>query len=162
AIVAASVAGGALALLIAGWRQHAAGGADRGQWVVAATMGILILGSWVRPVVVYRGAESEAFNLDEGFFVILALLVPPLLTLGSSWTEFGRDLPLQLTLAGTGALIGVVAALAIQAQLWALALAVPGLVLERQLISARFAALHDRARMQGLYEVTLAANQRLQ
>ena len=32
---------------------------------------------------VYRGGESEAFNLDEGFFVILALLVPPLVTLGT-------------------------------------------------------------------------------
>ena len=43
----------------------------------------LALGSWVWPVVVYRGGESEAFNMDEGFFVILALLVPPLVTLGT-------------------------------------------------------------------------------
>ena len=46
-------------------------------------MGVLALASWVWPVVVYRGGESEAFNMDEGFFVILALLVPPLLTLGT-------------------------------------------------------------------------------
>ena len=46
-------------------------------------MGVLALGSWLWPVVVYRGGESEAFNIDEGFFVILALLVPPLLTLGT-------------------------------------------------------------------------------
>ena len=44
-------------------------------------MGVLALASWVWPIVVYRGGESEAFNMDEGFFVILALLVPPLLTL---------------------------------------------------------------------------------
>ena len=44
---------------------------------------MLVLGSWVWPVVVFRGGESEAFHLDEGFFVILALLVPPLLTLGT-------------------------------------------------------------------------------
>ena len=37
----------------------------------------------------------------------------------------------------------------------------PGLVVERQLISARFAALYDRARMEGLYEVTLEANRGL-
>jgi hypothetical protein len=52
-------------------------------------------------------------------------------------------------------------ALAIEAGLWALALIIPGLVLERQLISARFAALHDRSRMKGLYEVTLEANRGL-
>ena len=34
-------------------------------------------------------------------------------------------------------------------------------MLERRLISARFAALYDRARMEGLYEVTLEANRAL-
>ena len=43
----------------------------------------------------------------------------------------------------------------------AVALAVPALILQRQLISARFAALHDRGRMKGLYEVTLEANRGL-
>ncbi len=55
----------------------------------------------------------------------------------------------------------MILALAIQAHAWAVALAVPGLVLERRLISARFAALHDRGRMKGLYEVTLEANRGL-
>jgi diguanylate cyclase (GGDEF)-like protein len=240
AIIAVAVAGGALVLFFAGWRQSASGHVNQGQWVVAAAIGVLALGSWVWPVVVYRGAESEAFNMDEGFFVILALLVPPLLVLGTlalatvvaqaarrrpvvksafnagqvliaaglglavsrgiaglgrsptagqvaavslgvvvyfvvnsilvasvvvsmgtTWREFTNDLPIQVTLAGTGALVGAVLALAIQAHLWALALAGPGLVLERRLISARFAALYDRARMEGLYEVTLEANRGL-
>src|SRR5438034_276314 len=39
--------------------------------------------SWTWPVLVYRGTESEAVHLDEGFFVLLALLVPPVLTLGT-------------------------------------------------------------------------------
>jgi hypothetical protein len=239
-VVAAAVAGGALTLLVAVLRQPASAHITGSQWTVAAAMGVLTLGSWVFPVVVYRGGESEAFNMDEGFFVILALLVPPLLTLGTlalativsqavrrrpviksafnagqvliaaglglavsraiaapsvpaashseaqiaaimlgvtvyfvvnsllvigvvvsmgtAWREFTTDLPTQVALAGAGALAGVVLALAIQAHLWALALAVPGMVLERRLISARFAALHDRARMQGLFEVTLEAN----
>ena len=240
AIVAVAVAGGAFVLFFAGWRQSASGHVNEGQWVAAAAIGVLALGSWVWPVVVYRGAESEAFNLDEGFFVILALLVPPLLTLGTlalatvlaqaarrrpvvksafnagqvliaaglglavsssiagpvrsltagqiaavslgvgvyfvvnsilvasvevsmgtTWKEFTNDLPIQVTLAGAGALVGAVLALAIQAHLWALALAGPGLVLKRRLISARFAALYDRARMEGLYEVTLEANRGL-
>ncbi len=203
-------------------------------------MGILALGGWVWPIVVFRGGESETFHMDEGFFVILALLVPPLLTLGTlalatvfaqaarrrpvvksafnagqvliaagaalavsrsiavpsrsltagqiaaitlgvgvyfivntllvdgvlvslgtTWRVFISDLPIQVMLAGAGASVGVVLALAIQAHLWALALAVPGLVLEHRLIRARYAALYDRARMEGLYEVTLEANRRL-
>ena len=67
-----------------------------------------------------------------------------------------------MTLAGAGALVGVVLALAIQAHVWAVTLAIPGLILERRLINARFAALYDRAGWKGLYEVTLEANQGLQ
>ena len=238
--IAVSVAGGLAILVVAGWRQPGLGLASESQWMVAAAMGVLALASWVWPVVVYRAGESEAFNMDEGFLVILALLVPPLLTLGTlalatilaqvvrrrpliksafnvgqvviaaglglavsrsiavpsgsltagqlaamlagvavyvlvntvliagvvlpmgtPWNEFTNDLPIQMTLAGVGALSGLILALAIQAHLWSLALAIPALVLERQLISARFAALHDRSRMKGLYEATLEANRGL-
>jgi diguanylate cyclase (GGDEF)-like protein len=240
AVVAASVAGGVLALIVAAWQQPAWWQVSGGQWIVAATVGALVLGSWVWPVVVYRGGESAAFNTDEGFFVILALLVPPLVTLGTfvlatvlaqaarrrplvksafnagqvliaaglglavsrsvaapsrslaagqlaaitlgvavyfivnnllvagvvvsvgtTWRELTSDLSIQVALAGAGALAGMVLALAIHAQLWAVALAIPGLILERWLISARFAAQYDRARMEGLYKVTLEANRGL-
>jgi diguanylate cyclase (GGDEF)-like protein/PAS domain S-box-containing protein len=240
AIVAASVAGGVLTIFAAVWRQSAPEDIDQGQWIAAAAIGVLALGSWVWPVVVYRGGESEALNMDEGFLVILALLVPPLVTLGTfglvtilaqairrrplvksafnagqvliaaglglavsrsiaapanpltagqiaavmlgaavyfaintllvagvmvsmstTWRELTSDLRIQVTLSGAGALVGVLLAVAIQAHLWAVALAIPGLVLERRLISARFAALYDRARMEGLYEVTLEANRGL-
>jgi diguanylate cyclase (GGDEF)-like protein len=240
AVVTAAVAGGALALLAAAWRQPAWGQVGEHQWIVAAAMGVLLTGSWVWPVVVYRGGESEAFNLDEGFFVILALLVPPLLTLatfgaatalaqvvrrrplvksafntgqvltaaglglsvsrgiaapaggltpaavaailpgvgvyfvvntllvagvvvsmGTSWREFTGDLRIQVSFAGAGALVGAIVALAIEVHVWAVALTIPGLIVERRLISARFAALHDRARMEGLFEVTLEANRGL-
>jgi diguanylate cyclase (GGDEF)-like protein/PAS domain S-box-containing protein len=240
AIVAASIVGGALTIFVAVWRQPAPGDIDQGQWIAAAAIGVLALGSWVWPVVVYRGGESEALNMDEGFLVILALLVPPLVTLGTlglvtilaqairrrplvksafnagqvliaaglglavsrsiaapanpltagqiaavmlgaavylaintllvtsvmvsmgtTWRELTSDLRIQVTLSGAGALVGVLLAVAIQAHLWAVALAIPVLVLERRLISARFAALYDRARMEGLYEVTLEANRGL-
>ena len=239
AVVAASVAGGVLTLLVA-WRQSGLVQPDEREWIVAAAMGVLVLGSWIWPVVVYREGESEAFNMDEGFFVILALLVPPLVTLGTlalatvmaqaarrrplvksafnvgqvliaaglglsvshavaapsasltavqvaavvlgvavycvvntllvagvvvsmgtAWRELTDDLPVQISLAGAGALVGVVLALAIQSHPWVLALAVPGLIGQRRLISARFAALHDHTRMKGLYEVTLEANRGL-
>ncbi len=239
-IVAASVFGGALTLFIAPWGQSASWHVGEGQWIVAAAMGVIVLASKVWPIVVFRGGESEAVNVGEGFFVILALQVPPLLTMGTlasatvlaqavrrrplvksafntgqvliaaglglavsrgvaapspsitvgeiaavvlgagvylavntllvagvmvsmgtTWPEFTSDVPIQLTLAGTAALVGVVLALAMHAHPWALALAVPVLIVERQMISARFAALYDRARMEGLYEVTLEANRGL-
>src|SRR6266851_3428973 len=234
AIVAASVAGGAGTLFVATWRAPALLHIHLGQWVVAATIGVLFLGSWVWPVVVFRGGESETFNMDEGFFVILALLEPPLITLGvlalagaiaqairrrplvksafncgqvliaaglglavsraiaapsgsltaaeiaatllgvavcfcvsaflvdsvlvsmgTSWRDFTTDLPIQVLMAGAGVLVSVVLALAIRADFWAVALAVPVVILQRKLITARYAALYDRARMEGLYEVAL-------
>jgi diguanylate cyclase (GGDEF)-like protein/PAS domain S-box-containing protein len=240
AIVAASVVGGAGTLFVAAWRNPALGHIDAGQWTVAGTIGALFLGSWFWPVVVFRGGESETFNMDEGFFVILALVEPPLITLGTmaiagaiaqairgrplvksafncgqvviaaglglavsraiapptgsldageiaaamlgvavcfgvsaflvdsvlvsmgtSWREFTGDLPIQLLLAGAGVLVSVVLALAIRADFWAVALAVPVVILQRRLISARYAALYDRARMEGLYEVALEANRGL-
>jgi diguanylate cyclase (GGDEF)-like protein len=239
AIVAASVAGGAAALLVAALAQQPDSVSVR-QWVIAGAVGVLALGSWIWPVVLYRGGESAAFNLDEVFFVILALMVPPLVTLstfaaatvlaqaarrrplvksafntgqvliaaglglavsrciavpagslsamevgavmlgaavyflinvalvvsvvmsmGTTWAECAADLPIQGTYAAAGALVSVVVAMAIHTHLWTLALVVPGLIAERRLISARFAALHDRARMEGLYEVTLDANRGL-
>jgi len=83
AVVAASVAGGVLTLLAAVWRQSGPVRVDERQWIIAVAMGVLVLGSWIWPVVVYWEGESEACNMDEGFFVILALLVPPLVTLGT-------------------------------------------------------------------------------
>jgi diguanylate cyclase (GGDEF)-like protein/PAS domain S-box-containing protein len=240
AAVAVSVIGGAVTLSAAVWWQPGPGQIGQSQWVAAIAIGCLALVSWVWPVVVYREGESEAFNMDEGFFVILALLVPPVVTLatlalatiaaqaarrrhivksafntgqvlvaaglglvvsraidapahsltagqiaavvlgagvycvvntvlmasveismGVTWKEFTNDLLIQVTFAGAGALVGLVLALAVHAQLWALALAIPGLVLERRLISARFVALYDRARMEGLYQATLEANRGL-
>jgi diguanylate cyclase (GGDEF)-like protein len=239
-VVGASVVGGAATLSAAAWARPASWHLAQSQWIVAVAIGVLVLGSWVWPVLVFRGGESEAFTIGEGFFVILALLEPPLVTvgtlaiatvlaqavrrralvksafntgqvliaaglgltvshsiaapsatitaaevaaaalgatvyftvntllvagvmvpMGNTWREFTSDLPVQVTLAGAGALVGLVLALAIQAHSWAIALAIPVLILVRQLISTRFAALHDRARMQGLYEVTLEANRGL-
>jgi diguanylate cyclase (GGDEF)-like protein/PAS domain S-box-containing protein len=240
AIVAASIAGGVGTLIVAGIRQSASAPVSESQWFVAAVLGVLLLGSWLWPVIVFRGGESEAAQVDECFFVILALLVPPVLTLGTlamattlaqairrrplvksafnagqvlvsaglglavsrgiavpagsigvaqvaavvagvavflivnetlvsgvmasigmTWQEFTSDLMIQLTLAGGGALTGVVLALAVQADHWAIVLAIPLLILGRWLIGARYAALYDRARTEGLYEVTLEANRQL-
>jgi diguanylate cyclase (GGDEF)-like protein/PAS domain S-box-containing protein len=240
AIVAASIAGGVGTLIVAGLRQSACAPVTGSQWFVAAALGVLLLGSWLWPLVVFRGGESEATHVDECFFVILALLVPPVLTLGTlavattlaqvvrrrplvksafnagqvlvsaglglavsrgiavpstsvgvaqvaavaagvavflvvnralfsgvmasmgtTWEELTSDLRIQLTLAGAGALTGVVLALAIRTHRWAIVLAIPLLILGRSLIGARYAALYDRARTEGLYEVALEANRQL-
>ena len=96
------------------------------------------------------------------YFVVNTFLVASVVvSMGTHLAGVHQRSAVQVSLAGAGALVGVVLALAIQAHLWAVALAIPGLVLERRLISARFAALYDRARMEGLYEVTLEANRGL-
>ena len=96
------------------------------------------------------------------YWAVNTLLVSSVLvSTGMPWRELIDDLPVQVALGGAGALAGMVLALAIQAYPWVLALAIPGLVMQRRLISARFAALHDHSRMKGLYEVTLEANRAL-
>jgi diguanylate cyclase (GGDEF)-like protein/PAS domain S-box-containing protein len=240
AIVAASIAGGVCTLTVVGLRLPDGGSVSAGQWTEAAVMGLLLLGSWLWPLVVFRGGESEAAHVDECFLVILALLVPPVLTvatlavatslaqairrrplvksafnggqivaaaglalavsrsvavpsgsvtivqlaavalgvavfeivntalvggllasIGMTREEFTSDLRLQLTLAGGGTLAGMIFALAIRAHIWAMALVIPGILLGRWLIGARYAALHDRARIEGLFEVALKANLQL-
>jgi hypothetical protein len=225
-VVMASVMGGAFTLLVVLWRNTEPTHIDQSQWIIAAAIGILALGTGLWPVVVLRGSETEAFTLDEGFFVILALLVPPLITLGTlgvatvlaqvgrrrsafksafnvgqvliaaglglavsrsiappsdsptaaqiaavmlgagvyfvinqllmgcvfvsmgtAWREFTSDLRVSVTLAGAGAPTGAVLAVAIHAQLWVVALAIPVLIVERQLISAFLMALRGRAHM---------------
>jgi diguanylate cyclase (GGDEF)-like protein/PAS domain S-box-containing protein len=37
----------------------------------------VVLASWVWPLLIYRGEQSEAVHLDDGCFVIMALLLPP-------------------------------------------------------------------------------------
>jgi diguanylate cyclase (GGDEF)-like protein/PAS domain S-box-containing protein len=238
--VVVAIAGGLGTLIVAGLRAPSLGPVHASHWAVAGAMGVLMLASWLWPLVVFRGGESEAAHVDECFFVILALLVPPVLTLGTmalattvaqavrrrplvksafnsgqvltaaglglavsrglampsgsiglaqaaaiaagvivfevvntalvtgvmaamgmTWEEFTSDLRIQITLAGAGAVAGLVLALAIRAHVWAIALVVPGLIVGRWLIGARYAALYDRARMEGLYQVTLEANRQL-
>jgi diguanylate cyclase (GGDEF)-like protein/PAS domain S-box-containing protein len=48
-------------------------GPDSAAWFV---FGALVVVSWVWPLIIYRGSESEAVHFDEGFFVIMALLLP--------------------------------------------------------------------------------------
>jgi diguanylate cyclase (GGDEF)-like protein/PAS domain S-box-containing protein len=136
---------------------------NAGQVLVAAGLGLAVSRSIAAPSNPLTAGQIAAIVLGVGvYFVINTFLVAGVVvSMGATWGEFTNDLPIQVTHAGAGALIGVILALAIQAHLWAVALAIPGLVVERRLISARFAAQYDHARMKGLYEVTLEANRGL-
>jgi diguanylate cyclase (GGDEF)-like protein/PAS domain S-box-containing protein len=48
--------------------------------VIATVFGLFITANWVWPLVVFVDDESEAFDLDECFFIVLVLLVPSALT----------------------------------------------------------------------------------
>jgi PAS domain S-box-containing protein len=49
---------------------------DGNQIAIFATLTIMVAATWVWPLVMYRDGQSEALNLDEGFFIIAALLLP--------------------------------------------------------------------------------------
>ena len=60
-------------MVAAGWP----GGTDV---VFAAVFGALLAASWIWPITLYVGGESDAIDFDEGFFVLLVLLVPSAMT----------------------------------------------------------------------------------
>ena len=69
---------GAVALLIvlARTREHGIG-----TWLEFAAFATLITLSWAYPILVPRGDETEAYQLDEGLYVAMALVLPPTGTL---------------------------------------------------------------------------------
>lgn len=242
AIVTASVVGGIGVLAGATSEADSLSLMPGRQWVVAGVLCALATASWIRPLVLYRDNQSEAFHLDEGFFLVLALLVPNpatvatfaiatffsqlvkrrpliksafnfgqvllsvglglvaknlvdsatnsispralgaamlggvvyfvvshgsvaavLVSTGSTWRAcLAEDLPVQLALVVSGMLVGCVVAITTWALPWGLAVAVPVLITFRLVVAAQFNAYHDRERLQGLFDVTLEANRRLQ
>jgi diguanylate cyclase (GGDEF)-like protein/PAS domain S-box-containing protein len=79
-VIASWAAAGALTLALA-FRQLSLVGWPGG-WaaVFAAVFGLLMVASWIWPIMLYIDDESDAYDLDEGFFVLLVLLVPAALT----------------------------------------------------------------------------------
>src|SRR5438105_13826888 len=96
-----------------------------------------VTASWLWPVVVYRGAESEAVHLDDGFFVVMALVLP----VGGAIYAFAMATLLSPLMLNRPL---VLAALPFAAF--------------RQGLAGHFRARHDRARMVGLFNATLDAH----
>ena len=107
----------------------------------------LLLGMIVGATAGYYGGRVDRFI---NVIVMNAFLSFPGILLAIAFVAF----------LGPG-IFNLILALAIREHLWAVALAVPGLILVRKLISARYAALYDRTRTEGLYEITLEANRGL-
>ena len=81
AVILSVVAGG-LAVLAVAVRDLAVHGLPGdGQLIVISVFSLLVLLSWVRPLIVYIGEQSEAVQLDEACFVILVLIAPGAMTL---------------------------------------------------------------------------------
>jgi diguanylate cyclase (GGDEF)-like protein len=209
-----------------------------GDWAILATFTLLVAGSWIWPLVLYRATESEALDLDEGFVVLMVLLLPSawpvlgfaaatllgqiirrrplvksvfnfgqmvtavglavaashavdaptstltpgqlaaaglgaavffvvntaavaaiLCAVGTPWrTALVDGIGLKLAVAGAGMIVAAVTALAISVYPWALALAVPLLVMLRYVIGGHFEARHDRFRLRCLLDTTLDAH----
>ncbi|HVB06354.1 MAG TPA: EAL domain-containing protein [Acidimicrobiales bacterium] len=236
-VVALAALGGAAALAGASARLSGATPSTRAL-VLGGVFGLLVLGSWLRPLLVYVGEQSEAIHLDEGFLVVLVLLVGPDLTVvvfgaasvtaqllkrrplakslfntgqlvaatgvaaavfdlvgaagrplsatvvaaallaaaifsvansaavaailwatGAPWRSGILDgLDVRLRVEGGGTVVATVCALVTSAFPWALPLAVLPLLILRQVLAGHFEARRDRARMQGLFQSTVAVH----
>jgi diguanylate cyclase (GGDEF)-like protein/PAS domain S-box-containing protein len=55
---------------------------DAHLWVLVGVVAAMQLYGWARPIVLYRGNQSQGYQHDEGYFVVLALVIPPILTIG--------------------------------------------------------------------------------
>lgn len=210
-------------------------------WAVVGLVGAMEFYNWIRPMILRRSGQRQAFQVDEAFFVLLALTVPPVaalgtllaavalsqlfmrrpwvksvfnlgqvalavsaalaasravgvpgaspsleavagavvgaavyflvshsivsilvVALGARWRDcVGDDLRTQLTLAASAVILAVVVALAVAEAWWAAVIALPLVLAMRLLLVAQFKVQQDRARIRGLFEVTLAANSKL-
>ncbi|MCU1491204.1 MAG: response regulator receiver modulated diguanylate cyclase/phosphodiesterase with sensor [Acidimicrobiaceae bacterium] len=72
-IAGTSILGAGSAALIA-WRFAAIGLGSPG---VLATLGVFVVASWIWQMTMYVDSTSQAHNLDEGFFLVAALVLPP-------------------------------------------------------------------------------------
>jgi hypothetical protein len=73
-ISAAGIAGGAAAIasVVLG-REH-----GLGSLLLLGIFVALVAVTWLWPLLLYRGSESEAVHFDEGFVVMMVLLLPPM------------------------------------------------------------------------------------
>ena len=79
-VVAAWATTGTVALVIAAQRLWVTGWPGGTALMFAVVFGTLMAASWVWPIMLHIDDQPDAFDLDEGFFVLLVMLVPAALT----------------------------------------------------------------------------------
>ena len=79
-VIAAWAVTGTVALAVAAQRLWVTGWPSATETMFAVVFGALMAASWVWPIVLYIDDRSDPFDLDEGFFVLLVLLVPAAMT----------------------------------------------------------------------------------
>ena len=75
-VIAVATGGGLIAFAVAVAALRRGPAPDALQVALLGILGGLICVTWVWPLLIYRDGQSEAFNIDEGFFVVMALLLP--------------------------------------------------------------------------------------
>jgi diguanylate cyclase (GGDEF)-like protein/PAS domain S-box-containing protein len=79
-VVATWTATGTAALVIAAQHHRVSGWPGGTATMFAVVFGALMAASWVWPIKLYIDDQSDTFDLDEGFFVLLIMLVPAAMT----------------------------------------------------------------------------------
>ena len=79
-VIAVWAVTGIVALALAVGRLWVTGWPSATEALFAVVFGALMAASWVWPIMLYVDDQSDACDLDEGFFVLLVLLVPAALT----------------------------------------------------------------------------------
>ncbi|MEY2447335.1 MAG: hypothetical protein QOH79_811 [Acidimicrobiaceae bacterium] len=88
---------------------------DRGSMATVMILTALVVGSWVWPLMIFRDSstESEALHLDEGFLVIMAIVLTPsavVIGFGAAmvFAQFARRRPLVKSLFNFGQVLTAV------------------------------------------------------
>src|SRR6185437_12904616 len=79
-VVSVWVLAGAVVLAIALQRLWVDGWPDGTATMFAVVFGALMAASWIWPITLFVHDQSDVYDIDEGFFVLMILLVPPNLT----------------------------------------------------------------------------------
>jgi len=110
ALIAAAVLGGLITFAAAVVSLFHSPLADLNEAALFAALALVLGVTWVRPLVMYRDSQSEGINLDEGFFILVALLLPAgagvlMFALATAVAQAMRRLPMAKSLYNWGQLV---------------------------------------------------------
>ena len=146
------------------WRPVVKSAFNVGQLLVAAGLGLVVSRFLATPTRSLRPAEVGAaiVGVIVYFCVNTAFISGIMVSMGASWRQaLFDDLHIQSSLAAVGALVGATLAWRSRPTCGRWPSSVPVVIVVRRVITDRFRAQIDRARMKGLFDVALEANRRL-